>query len=165
MSAPQTRDLVITRIFDSPVECVWKAWTEPERVMQWWGPHHFTSPRAEMDVREGGTSIVCMRAPKECGGQDMYNTWVYTKIVPMQSLEFIQNLSDKHGNKTEPVKLGMPPDFPVDQRNLVTFKAVDHNKTEMTVTEYGWTAGQMLPLAETGLNQCLDKMAASLAKT
>jgi hypothetical protein len=52
-----------------------------------------------------------MRAPKEFGGQDMYSTWLYTKIVPMQSLEFIQNLSDKDGNNVDPVALGVPPDF------------------------------------------------------
>jgi len=158
------RDLVVTRVFHAPIERVWKAWTDPEQVMQWWGPDHFTSPSAEIDFREGGTSLVCMRAPKKFGGQDMYSTWAYKKIVPMESIEYIHNLADKDGNKTDPGKLGMPPDFPRDQRNLVTFKAVGDNKTEMTVTEYDWTVGQMLELAETGLNQCLDKMAASLAK-
>jgi len=82
----------------------------------------------------------------------------------MQSIEFIQNLADKDGNKIDPVKLGMPPDFPQNQRNLVTFKAAGANKTEMTVTQYEWTPGQMLDLAETGLNQSLDKMVASFAK-
>jgi uncharacterized protein YndB with AHSA1/START domain len=159
-------DLVITRIFDAPIERVWKAWSDPEQVMQWWGPDCFTSPIAKIDFREGGTSLVCMRAPKKLGGQDMYSTWAYRKIVPLQRIEYIHNLADKDGNKVDPVSLGMPPDFPQDQRNLVTFKAVGANKTEMTVTEYDWTAGSpMLNLAEIGLKQCLDKMAASLSKT
>lgn len=157
-------DLVLTRVFHAPIERVWKAWSEPEKVMQWWGPDRFTSPSATIDFREGGTSLVCMRAPKEFGGQDMYSTWAYTKIVPMKSIEYIHNLADKHGNKVDPVKLGMPSDFPRDQRNLVTFKAVGENKTEITVTEFEWTVGKMLELSETGLNQCLDKMAASLAR-
>ena len=93
--APKKRDVVVTRVFDAPIEQAWKAWSEPEYVMQWWGPTGFTCPLAEMDFREGGTSLVCMRAPKEFGGQDMYNTWTYRKIVPMQSIEFIQNLADK----------------------------------------------------------------------
>jgi len=158
------RDLVVTRVFDAPVERVWKAWTDPELVMQWWGPNGFTSPSAKIDFREGGTSLVCMRAPKKLGGQDMYSIWSYTKIVPMQSIEFIQNLADKDGNKIDPGKLGMPPDFPQNQRNLLTFKAAGANKTEMTATQFDWTQGQMLNLAEAGWNQCLDKMAASLAK-
>jgi uncharacterized protein YndB with AHSA1/START domain len=157
------QDLVMTRVFDAPVEKVWKAWTDPEHVMQWWGPQGFTSPNAKIDFREGGTSHVCMRAPKEFGGQDMYNTWAYTKIVPMQTIEFIQNMADKDGVKADPIKLGLPPDFPRDQRNLVTFKAAGGNKTEMTVTQYEWMVGQMLAFAEAGWNQSLDKMAASFA--
>jgi uncharacterized protein YndB with AHSA1/START domain len=158
------RDLVVTRVFNAPVARVWKAWTDPEQVMQWWGPNCFTSPSAEIDFREGGTSLVCMRTPKEFGGQDMYSTWAYKKIVPLESIEYIHNLADKNGNKADPVKLGMSADFPQDQRNLVTFKAVGKNRTEMTVREYDWTVGKMLELAETGLKQCLDKMAASLAR-
>ena len=158
------RDLVVTRVFDAPLERAWKAWTEPEQVMQWWGPDGFSSPRAEIDFREGGKSLVCMRAPKELGGQDMYSTWTYTKIVPMESIEYIHNLADKDGTKVDPVKLGMPPDFPQDGRNRVTFKAVGHGKTEMTVTQFEWTVGRMLDLAEAGLKQCLDKMAACLAE-
>src|SRR5690348_1037712 len=115
----EKRDLVVSRVFDAPVEKVWKAWTDPEHVMQWCGPQGFTSPSAKIDFREGGTSLVCMRAPKEFGGQDMYNTWTYTKIVPMQTIEFIQNMADKDGEKADPVKLGLPPDFPRDQSNLV----------------------------------------------
>ena len=95
--------------------------------MHWWGPHGFTSPSAKMDFREGGTSHVCMRAPKEFGGQDMYNTWAYKKVVPMQSIEFIQNMVDKDGERQTPVKLGLAPDFPRDQVILVTFKAVGGN--------------------------------------
>ena len=158
------RDLVVTRIFKAPVERVWKAWTDPEQVMRWWGPDRFTSPSAKIDFREGGTSLVCMRAPKELGGQDMYSTWAYKNIVPMQRIEYIHNLADKDGSKVDPVKLGMPADFPQDLRNLVTFKAISDNETEMTMTQFAWTVGRMMELAETGLNQCVDKMAASLSR-
>ncbi len=74
IQAVKKRDLIVTRVFDAPVELVWKAWTDPEYVMRWWGPDHFTSPSAKIDFREGGTSLVCMRAPEEFGGQDMYST-------------------------------------------------------------------------------------------
>src|SRR5688572_4732752 len=109
-----TRDLVVTRVFAAPVDLVWKAWTDPEYVMRWWGPDHFTSPSAKMDFREGGTSVVCMRAPKDFGGQDMYSTWVYQKIVPLKRIEFIQNLADKDGNPIDPANLGLPSEFPRD---------------------------------------------------
>ena len=158
------RDLVFTRVFDAPVEQIWRAWTDSEYVMQWWGPTGFTSPSAEMDFREGGTSLVCMRAPQELGGQDMYNTWTYTKIVPMQSIEYILNFADKDGNQLDPAKMGMPAGTPQDVRHLVTFKAVGDNKTELTVTEYDWTVGQMMEMSKMGMEQCLDKMAAIFAK-
>jgi uncharacterized protein YndB with AHSA1/START domain len=43
------RDLVVTSIFEAPVEHVWKAWVDPADVMQWWGPQGFTCPVAKMD--------------------------------------------------------------------------------------------------------------------
>src|SRR6185436_20312685 len=70
-AAGEKRDLVITRMFDAPVELVWKAWTEPEYVMRWWGPKNFTSPSCRIDFREGGKFVFHMRAPKDFqGGQD-----------------------------------------------------------------------------------------------
>ena len=160
----KTRDLVVTRIFAAPVDLVWKAWTNPEYVMRWWGPDHFTSPSAKIDFREGGTSLVCMRAPEDFGGQDMYSTWVYQKIVPLKRIEFIQNLADKDGNQIDPVEIGMPPEFPRDIRTVVTFKDLGNGKTEMTVTEYNMPAAdtELGKNAELGLNQSLDKMAVSL---
>lgn len=157
-------DLIIKRIFDAPLELVWKAWTDPQHVMRWWGPDRFTCPSCKMDFREGGTTLVCMRAPKEFGGQDMYSTWAYTKIVPMQRIEYIHNLADAQGNKVDPAKLGMPPDFPQDQLHVIAFKDLGNGRTELTITEYGWTVGQMLKFSEIGMNQCLDKMAAIFAK-
>ena len=164
MSAePKKRDLVVTRIFDAPVEMVWKAWTDPEVVMQWWGPTGFTSPLARIDFREGGTSLVCMRAP-EYGFGDQYSTWQYREIVPMKRIDYIHNLADQDGNKIDPTSIGMPADFPQDLRNRVTFNDLGGGKTELTVTEYGWTVGHMMELSQKGLEQCLDKMAAIFAR-
>jgi hypothetical protein len=78
-------------------------------------------------IRQGGRSLVCMRAPKEFGGQEMYSTWTYTKIVPMREIEYLHHFADKDGNRVDPVTLGLPPDMPEEVRNVVTFKAVgDH---------------------------------------
>ena len=162
----KTRDLTVTRIFDAPVELVWQAWTESEYVMKWWGPDHFTSPSARMDIRVGGASIVCMRAPKEFGGMDMYSTWVYREIAPMRRIEFVQNMSDEHGNLIDPATLGLPPEFPRDIRTVVEFRDLGDSRTELTVTEYNLPTAdtEMGRNAELGLNQTLDKMAAIFAK-
>ena len=122
MSQPKKRDLIVTRLFDAPLELVWRAWTEPKHVMRWWGPEHFTAPVAKIDFREGGTSLLCMRASQEYGGQDFYSTLYYTKIVPMERIEYFENLSDENGVTVEPAALGLPNDFPTNMRSVVRLR-------------------------------------------
>ena len=153
------KQVVVTRIFNASVELVWSLWVDPELVKRWWGPKHFTSPVARIDFREGGRSIVSMRAPKEMGSQEFYSIWDYVKIDPLKTIELIQNLADKEGNRTEPTALGMPPDFPMDIRVVVTFKEVSAGKTEMTVVQYA-DYGTMSEFAQMGLEQSMDKMVA-----
>jgi uncharacterized protein YndB with AHSA1/START domain len=158
----KTKDLILTRVFDVPVEQVWKAWSDPELVMKWWGPNFFTAPVARIDFREGGTSLVCMRSPD---GHDMYNTWTYKRIVPTKEIEFILDWADKDGKRVDPASMGLPPDMPRDVRHVITFKALSKKKTEMTITEFGYTSDQHLELSRAGLKECLDKMAAALTKS
>ena len=153
----------MTRIIDAPLALVWKAWTDPEHVKRWWGPKDWTSPRCKIDLREGGKYLFCMRAPQEQGGQDVYTTGVYKQIVPLERLEFTQSLSDKDGNKIDPAQVGMPPDFPKELRTVIVFKA-KRDMTELTITQYDWTVGQMYVYALAGLHQTIDKLAASLAQ-
>jgi uncharacterized protein YndB with AHSA1/START domain len=161
-SAPKT-DIVVTRIIDAPLELVWRAWTEPEHVRRWWGPQDYTSPSCQIDLREGGKYIFCMRAPQEQGGQDSYTAGVYQKIVPLERLEFTQHLADKDGNKLDPAQAGLPPDFPAELRTVVTFKTL-RDMTELTITQYNWTVGQMYVYALAGLHQTIDKLAAGLKR-
>lgn len=156
-----TQDLTVTRIFNAPVEEVWKAWSESEYVKQWWGPTGFTCPVAEMDFREGGKSLVCMSSPQY---GEFYNTWTYKKIIPNESIEFILNFTDKDGNKMNPQEMGHPAGIPEDVPHLITFKEISNGKTELTVTEFGYTSDQVVDMSKTGLEQCLDKMAAIFEK-
>ena len=160
----QTHNVVVTRVFHAPVVEVWKAWSEADYVMQWWGPTGFTCPLAEIDFREGGTSLVCMRAPKEYGGQDLYNTWTYHKIDPHQSIELVQHFTDKGGAQLDPAQIGIPPGVPKEVRHVISFKELDGDRTEMTVTEYGYTSEQARDLSKLGMEQCLDKMDKIFAK-
>jgi uncharacterized protein YndB with AHSA1/START domain len=154
---------VVKRIIDAPLALVWKAWTDPEHVKRWWGPKDYTSPVCKIDLRVGGRYLFCMRAPQEQGGQDAYNVGVYLKIVPMELLEFTQSLSDPEGNPIDPAQAGMPPDFPKEMRMVVAFKAKG-DMTELTVTEYGWTASQMFVYALAGMHQSIDKLAESVSR-
>ncbi len=159
-----TFEVVVTRVFDAPVEEVWKAWSDPAYVMRWWGPTGFTSPSAEMDFRVGGASLVCMRAPAEYGGQDMYHTWTYTRIDSHERIEFVSNFADKDGTRLDPAMMGVPAGVPYDVPHVVTFKAAGDNGAEMTVAEYGYTTEQARDLSRAGMEQCLDKMAAIFAE-
>ncbi len=161
---PKKQDLVVTRIIDAPIEKVWKAWTDPEQVMRWWGPKDYTSPTCKIDLREGGKYVFGMRAPKAQGGQDSYSSGIYSMILPMERLEFIQSLSDEDGNKIDPTQAGMPPDFPKEIPTVVIFKRAKCDMTELTITEYDWTVGQMFVYSLAGLHQSLDKLAESIAR-
>lgn len=153
------RQLTVSRIFNASIDEVWKIWTEPEYVMQWWGPDQFTCPLAKIDFREGRSSLVSMKAPEEYGGKVHYNIWAYTKIIDLERIEFIMNLADQHGHKLQPIEAGMPPDFPEDIRTVITFKKLSEGETEMTVTEYA-NFGQMTHFARLGLEQSLSKAVA-----
>jgi hypothetical protein len=63
-----------------------------------------------------------------------------------------------------PVTQGLPPNMPEEVRNVVTLKAVGDAKTEITVTEFDWPVGEMMEMSKMGMEQCLDKMAASFAE-
>lgn len=150
----------LTRVFQASAEQVWKAWSDPEQVKRWWGPSGFTAPVARMDFREGGTSLVCMRAPQEFGGQDLYNSWTYRKIDPLQRIEFIQHFTDEKGNRIAPTDAGLPAEIPFEVLHVITFNALSENMTELTVTEYGYPSEQITEISKAGMDQCLDKMAA-----
>ncbi len=160
-TSPNKQDIVITREYDYPVQLVWKAWTDPTLVTKWWGPTNYTSPRCEIDLREGGRYVFCMRAPDTHGGLESYSAGVYKKIVPMERLEFTSYLSDRDGNAIDPVQADVPSDFPRNIDFVIEFIAKGE-RTELKITEYGWTVGEMLKYAILGMNQSLDKLATNL---
>ncbi|KQT61161.1 polyketide cyclase [Methylobacterium sp. Leaf456] len=77
------RDLVLTRLIPAPRPALWRCWTEPELLRQWFAPKPYTTPVAELDVRPGGTSLIVMRSPE---GQDLPNPGVYLEVVPEERL-------------------------------------------------------------------------------
>jgi uncharacterized protein YndB with AHSA1/START domain len=128
--------------------------------MTWWGPLGFTSPLCRMDFREGGTTLVCMRSEQ---GLELYNTWAYSSIEPMDRMEFVQGFADADGNRVEPAELGLPPAIPAEVGHVVTFSAIDDSTTQLIVHELGYPDAQIAAVSTAGMEQCLDKMAASLA--
>src|SRR5947207_15806920 len=95
----ETERMVITRVFDAPRELVWKAWTDPKYVMQWWGPKGFTAPVCKIDFRVGAKFLYCMTAPE---GQKGWNAGEYNEVDLDQKIGSAIALSDSDGDKVEP---------------------------------------------------------------
>ena len=153
------RELIITRIFDAPRELLWKAWTEPERFMRWWGPKHFTAPFCTIDLRVDGTYLNSMRSPE---GQDFWTTGVYREIVPPSLLVYTDSFADEKGNVVPASHYGMSGDWPLELLVTVTFEE-DGGRTKMTLRHAGIPAGRMSELTEAGWNESFDKLAEVLA--
>ena len=82
MNAPQQfgeGSVVVTRVFDAPRALVWRAWTEPKMLAQWFGPRGFTSSVPELDLRVGGALRIVMHGPD---GNDYPMQGVFREIVP-----------------------------------------------------------------------------------
>jgi uncharacterized protein YndB with AHSA1/START domain len=156
----ETFDVVVSRTFSVPPDQVWRAWAESDLVKRWWGPIGFSCPLAHVDLRVGGRALVAMRAPAEFGGGDMYSTWTYTEVVPFARIGYVFNFADPQGNRLLPADLGMPPGIPDDGEHEVTFDDLGDGRTEMTVTEHGYTNEDVRNMSQAGLEQCVDKMEA-----
>ena len=77
------RELVLTRLINAPREKVYRAWTDPELLKQWFAPKPYTTPIVEIDVRPGGSAYFVMRGPD---GKDLPNRGVYLEVVPNEKL-------------------------------------------------------------------------------
>ena len=154
-----TYDVVVSRTFDAPRDRVWQAWSDPDLVRTWWGPRGFTAPTCRMDFREGGTTLVSMRSAE---GYELFNTWTYGAIEPMERIEFVNGFADADGNKVAPSDLGLPPAIPADVPHVVTLRAIDDGTTELTVREFGYPNAQIAEVSKAGMEECIDKMVESL---
>jgi len=157
------RDLVIERIFDAPRELVWKAWTEPEHLMRWWGPKGFTSPAAEIDFRVGGKYLFAMRSPEFHEGRVLWSTGVYREIVPLERIVCTDCFADEKGNVVPATYYGMNADIPLEMLVTVTFEEHE-GKTKLTLRHVGIPAGADREGANQGWSESFDKLAEYLAK-
>ena len=155
--SPMAEALVITRIFDAPREAVWKAWTDPGRIMRWWGPQGFTSPACKIDLRVGGKYLNCMRSPE---GRDYWSTGVYREIVPMERIVCTDSFADEKGNVVPAAHYGMQGEWPLELLVTVTFED-DDGKTIMTLQHAGIPSGTISD-CEAGWSGSFDKLAESI---
>jgi len=143
-------ELVITRVFSAPRDLVFKAWTDPAQLAQWWGPRGFTNPVCTLDVRCGGTIRIHMRGPE---GTVYPMTGVYQEIVEPERLVFTITPLDEQGS----------PLFEV--HNTVTFAEHGGKTTFTLVARVGKTTAKAAPYLagmEEGWAQQLERLASYL---
>ena len=152
--ATSDRDLVLTRIIDAPRDKVFKAWTEPELLTQWFAPLPWTTPHAELDLRPGGGAcLIVMRSPD---GDDMPNRGVYLEVVKNQRLVS----TDAYTTAWE------PSDKPF-MTLILTFED-QGGKTLYTARARHWTVADKETHEKMGFHQgwavCTDQLAGLVAK-
>jgi uncharacterized protein YndB with AHSA1/START domain len=117
-AAGSAHDFVITRVFDAPRELVFKAWTESERLREWWGPKGFAMLSLKLDLRLGGVFHYCMRAPN---GSEMWGKFVYREIAAPERIVFVNLFSDEKGNL---IRHPLSPTWPLEV--LATLTLTEH---------------------------------------
>ena len=152
--------MTVTKVFDAPRELVWKAWTDPKYVMQWWGPKGFTAPVCQMDFRVGGKLLCCMRSPD---GQEFWNAVEYHEILPPEKIVSSMYFADSKGNKVEAEAYGIEHEAIEGAYDVTTFEDLGNGQTRLTFVgnepmESAKNSGQF-----EGWNQILDKVAEVLA--
>jgi uncharacterized protein YndB with AHSA1/START domain len=84
-STPSDREIVMTRVFDAPRELVFKAYTDPNAIPQWWGPRRYATTVDQMDVRPGGAWRFVNQGPD---GSEFAFRGEYRVIVPPERLVY-----------------------------------------------------------------------------
>lgn len=149
---PLERELTLTRVFAAPRALVFKVWTDPKHLAQWWGPDGFTNPVCEVDARVGGHLRIVMRAPD---GAQFPMIGVFREVVAPERLVFTNIPVDAHGKPL------------MDGLTTVTF-AEHGGGTKLTVHTRAVGlmphAARMLEGMEAGWGQTLDRLVAYVAR-
>ena len=128
-SAPATpgsdRELMLTRILHAPRENVYRCWTDPTLITQWFTPPPYTTIFAEVDVRAGGASLITMQSPE---GQKIPNRGVYLEVVPNERLVFTDAYTRAWEPSEKPFMTG-----------ILTFEDAGGGKTRYTARVRHWT--------------------------
>ena len=157
MNDPSAQDaVVIERDFDAPVGLIWQMWTQPDLFKEWYGPAGAEVPVADMDVRVGGTRLVCMEVQTPNGPMRMWFTGEYREVVEHERLVYTESTSDENGNVLPATDTGMPEDHPVTTTVTVELQDLG-GRTKVVMTHAGIPADSP---GAAGWAMALDKLAA-----
>lgn len=155
MTAPTTNnDLVLTRVMDVPREKLYRAWTEPALMKQWFAPKPWTTPYVQTDLRSGGASNITMRSPE---GQDHPMSGIYLEVVKNEKIVFTDAYTEGWAPSAKPFFTA-----------IVTFEDIGGGKTKYTATARHWRTEDREAHEKMGFHEgwgiCADQLEA-LAKT
>ena len=119
------RELIISRVLNAPREKLYRAWTTPELIMQWFTPPPWKTISAVVDIRPGGSSCITMQSPE---GQEFPNRGVYLEVVPNERLVF----TDAYTKAWEPAEKPF-------MTGILTFEDAGNGKTTYTARVRHWT--------------------------
>ena len=148
-----THELVLTRLIDADPMDVYRCWTEPELMKQWFTPRPWTTPVIENDVRPGGTTYVLMRGPE---GEEHPNRGVYLEVVPGRKLVTTDAFTEAWVPSEKPFMTA-----------VLTFEPED-GKTRYTAIARHWSAEDKEAHEQMGFHdgwgKATDQMEALLAR-
>lgn len=119
-------EFVIARTFDVPRTRMWKAWTERDHLIRWFGPKGFEMFHCTNDLRPGGVMHYGLRAKS---GPEMWGRWIYREIVEPERLVFVSSFSDEKGGVTRAPFGGS---WPLEMLSTVILEE-ESGKTKVTV--------------------------------
>ena len=147
------RELVLTRLIDAPREKVYRCWTDPALLKQWFAPLPWTISRVEMDLRPGGTSLIVMKSPE---GQEYPNPGIVLEAVKNEKIVFTDAYTKAWEPSAKPFMTA-----------IVTF-ADEGGKTRYTARALHWTVEDRKTHEQMGFHEgwgrCADQLAALAAK-
>ena len=123
---PTSEPFTISRTFDAPLDKVWKAWTEREQLMQWFGPKGSKMTTANLDFRQGGTFHYCLQTPNAL---PMWGKFVYRAIESPRRIVLVSSFSDEQGSLT---RHPMAPAWPLEMLSVMTLEEED-GKTKVAL--------------------------------
>jgi uncharacterized protein YndB with AHSA1/START domain len=142
--------ITMTRVFDAPREVVWRAWTDASHLARWWGPHDFTNPVCEADVRPGGELRIEMHGPN---GARFATTGRFYEVAAPERLVFSTGLVDRDGKLL------------IEEMNTVTL-VEEGGRTTLTldarVVNPSEQTARRLRGVEHGWGESLEKLTAAL---
>lgn len=148
IEANDERELVLARILDAPRGSVYRCWTDPEILPQWFCPAPWSVSRAELDLRPGGSCSVTMRSPE---GEEFPNPGVYLEVVPNEKLVF-----------TDAYTEGWQPSEKPFMTAVVTFEDAGDGKTRYVARALHWTVEDRKAHEEMGFHEGWGKVAEQL---